>query len=194
MKIYTVKPNDNLGNIARRFGIPSWKYLYQINKDKIGDNPDMLQVGTDLKIPEWDSTSGDERIKAKGAEPFKYTRGLQYAYPWVPLSISLTNWDGSGVELKEPVEVIIRDRKHNTELWKGTISKFDQLDVLIPDSRDINIGIKGYPAVIGNALHIHPDDEQKKEPSKKDHTTQEAPVTEDGLLRNLGIQSENSLT
>ncbi len=75
MKIYTTKPNEDLGSIARKFGIPSWKYLYKINKDKIGDNPDLLKEGIVLKIPQWDSTCGDEKIKAKGAEPLKYTAG-----------------------------------------------------------------------------------------------------------------------
>jgi hypothetical protein len=59
MKTYTTKPSEDLGSIARKFGMPSWKYLYQLNKDKIGDNPDLLAEGTALKIPEWNSTSGD---------------------------------------------------------------------------------------------------------------------------------------
>ena len=53
---YTVQQGDDLGLIAEKFGMPSWKYLYELNRDVIGDNPDLLKEGTELQIPQWDST------------------------------------------------------------------------------------------------------------------------------------------
>ena len=53
------------------------------------DNPDLLKEGVKLVIPLWDSTSGDEKIKAKGANPLSWTGGLRYRYPWVPMSVTL---------------------------------------------------------------------------------------------------------
>jgi len=65
MKKYRVKENEDLGSIARKYALPSWKYLYELNKEAIGDNPDLLKPGTELKIPLWDSTTGDEKLKEK---------------------------------------------------------------------------------------------------------------------------------
>ncbi|MBN1186969.1 MAG: LysM peptidoglycan-binding domain-containing protein, partial [Bacteroidales bacterium] len=50
-KKYIVKKGENLDVIANRFKIPFWKYLYELNKDIIGDNPDILNAGTELQIP-----------------------------------------------------------------------------------------------------------------------------------------------
>ena len=50
-KQYTVKEGETLGIIADKFGMPSWKYLYQLNKDVIGENPDVLNAGAVLKRP-----------------------------------------------------------------------------------------------------------------------------------------------
>jgi nucleoid-associated protein YgaU len=68
MKTHTSKPDEDLGAIAAKFGLPSWKYLYQLNKDKIGDNPDLLKAGTVSKIPRWDSTGGGREDRSKGSE------------------------------------------------------------------------------------------------------------------------------
>jgi LysM repeat protein len=143
MKTYTSKPNEDLGSIARKFGLPSWKYLYQLNKDKIGDNPDLLKEGTFLKIPQWDSTSGDEKIKAKGGDPFRYTGGMRYKYPWVPLSVTLTEEDRSLVQIKNGSKYTIRDRKTGTVLAEGTINSADEIEVLVPDADQVLVEVDG---------------------------------------------------
>ena len=86
MPIYKTKRNDDLRTIASIFKLPSWKYLYQINRRIIGDNPDLLPEGIDLEIPEWDSTSGDEKFVKKESVLFSipvdydmHTRGIQSA-------------------------------------------------------------------------------------------------------------------
>jgi len=75
---YCVKEMETLGSIALKFNLCTWKYLYQINRDAIGENPDLLKPGTELKIPQWDSTGGDTRIEEKGAKPSEYTGGTNY--------------------------------------------------------------------------------------------------------------------
>lgn len=49
---YTVKPGDSLSKIAKRkYGNANlWKALFEANKDRI-KNPDLIQVGWELKIP-----------------------------------------------------------------------------------------------------------------------------------------------
>jgi hypothetical protein len=161
MKTYTSKQNEDLGSIARKFGMPSWKYLYQINKDKIGDNPDLLKEGTVLEIPQWDSTSGDEKIKAKDADPFKYTGGLRYAYPWVPVSITLTDAnENETADFEQDRDLEIRSRKTGETIIESTIKQHDILELLLPGGiEQSQIGIKGHPLIIDKNVHYHSDDE-----------------------------------
>jgi LysM repeat protein len=164
MKTYTSKPNDSLGSIARKFGMPSWKYLYQLNKDKIGDNPDLLAEGTVLKIPEWDSTGGDEILKEMGVDPSDWTGGLRYKYPWVPFSISLTDNDKKLLlDFDEEREWVICNRKTGKIIKKGTIKNADQVETLSIDHEDVMFGIKGFPLLIDGKEHVHPDDYAKNE-------------------------------
>ncbi len=83
-----VRPGEDLGTLSERFGLPSWRYLYELNKDSIGDNPDVLKPGTELVIPRWDNTGGDEKIEEAGGSVFAWTGGLRYRYVWVPMSIT----------------------------------------------------------------------------------------------------------
>lgn len=47
---YTVEKGDTLSEIGSRYGV-SWKEIYEANRDVIAD-PDMIQVGWKLKIPQ----------------------------------------------------------------------------------------------------------------------------------------------
>lgn len=51
-RTYTVVSGDTLSKIADRFGIKDWKQLYELNKDVVGGNPDVLEVGTKLVLPD----------------------------------------------------------------------------------------------------------------------------------------------
>ena len=52
-KTYTVVKGDSLSKIAKReYGdVREWKKIYEANKDVI-DNPDLIEPGQDLIIPE----------------------------------------------------------------------------------------------------------------------------------------------
>ena len=158
-KKYKVKAGEDLGVIAKKFGLPSWKYLYLINRKTIGDNPDILKAGTELTIPLWDSTSGDEKIREKGADPFNYTGGLRYKYPWVPFSMTRTMEDGNPEnDFKEEREFRMWNTKTGNVLIQKNIKKADEISVLIPDIPDFEFGIKGYPVKWNGKMHYHPDD------------------------------------
>jgi nucleoid-associated protein YgaU len=47
---YEVVSGDSLSKIGQKFGV-SWKEIFEANKDQI-DNPDMIQPGWKLKIPQ----------------------------------------------------------------------------------------------------------------------------------------------
>jgi len=145
MKKYRAKKGETLGSIARKYALPSWKYLYELNKDAVGDNPDLLKPGTELKVPLWDSTSGDEKIEAKGVPLFPYVGGASYAYPWVPFSVTLVNRTGDVLkeknssgemseEFEKEKEFVITDGATGAELARGTIKRSDELEALVPDA------------------------------------------------------------
>lgn len=49
---YTVGPGDCLCSIARKeLGTTDWRPLYELNKDTIGSNPNLILDGTVLKLP-----------------------------------------------------------------------------------------------------------------------------------------------
>ena len=50
---YTVEPGDTLAIIAQKqYGDPTlWRRIYDANRAAIGDNPDAIKVGTQLRIP-----------------------------------------------------------------------------------------------------------------------------------------------
>jgi len=188
---YTSQPNEDLGIIAQKFGMPSWKYLYELNKEKIGDNPDLLKSGTELDIPEWDTTSGDEKIAAKGVSPFAYTGGVSYRYPWVPFSFTHKADDGKPIEQYNPSKNLkITIRKTNKELQEKTISSKDDLRFLIPDEQDINIGIEGMPFSINNVKHIHPDDLESRDSKRNDTNSENTDTDKNTLFKKLGFTSE----
>ena len=51
---YTIKSGDNLSDIAQeQLGDANrWKEIYQLNKDAIGDDPDLIHPGKTLKLPD----------------------------------------------------------------------------------------------------------------------------------------------
>ncbi|MFP4682020.1 MAG: hypothetical protein ACLFQB_16225, partial [Chitinispirillaceae bacterium] len=73
-------------------------------------------------------------------------------------SIAAPELDKLADNIPENTPCQISDRKTGTVLVDTTISGADELKALVPDSRNINIGIKGVPLAISGVLHIHPDD------------------------------------
>jgi hypothetical protein len=141
---HTVKKGEDLGMIAQRFRLPSWKYLYEYNKEKIGDNPDLFEPGTEIEIPQWDSTSGDEKFKERGGDPTLFTGGRPFIYPWELVSGTLADFDGSiytetddsgreQTRFKEKKKYEIKDGDTGAVLASGELGQADELTVLVPD-------------------------------------------------------------
>ena len=53
-KTYTADSGDNLSAIAKQeLGDANrWREIYELNKDVIGKNPDLIQPGMELKLPD----------------------------------------------------------------------------------------------------------------------------------------------
>ncbi len=155
---HTVQEGETLGSIAEQYMLPSWKYLYQINKKIIGDNPDILNAGSELTIPSWDSTSGDEKIQEKGARPFSYTGGLRYRDVWVPFKAVIRDADGNLKQFEEKTSVKVTDRGLRHTFAELEITSTEEIQMLLPDSVDVNVGVRGFPFSEGEVRHVHPDD------------------------------------
>ncbi|MFW6221930.1 MAG: hypothetical protein ACOC4C_05635, partial [Fibrobacterota bacterium] len=128
--------------------------LYELNKDAIGKNPDLLQGGTKLQIPQWDSTGGDEKIEEKGGKAFRYTGGLRYRYPWVAFSLSLVNTDEKLYREKnedgEETEEFQKEKKYVLRLGEagdvvaeGTITRSEEIQRIVVDTEDLNLEVDG---------------------------------------------------
>jgi nucleoid-associated protein YgaU len=52
--MYTVKSGDVLGSISKTVygSTKHWRRIYDANRDVIGDDPNRLKVGMQLRIPE----------------------------------------------------------------------------------------------------------------------------------------------
>jgi nucleoid-associated protein YgaU len=50
---YTVDTGDTLATISEKvYGDPTlWRQIYEANREAIGDNPDNIKIGTELRIP-----------------------------------------------------------------------------------------------------------------------------------------------
>ena len=142
---HVVAPGESLGAIAASYGLPTWKYLYETNKNVVGENPDLLRQGTELQIPGWDTTSGDEKIAAKGADAMEYAPGSHYRYPWVPFSATFVDEDDrtrTGRNGKE-LHYEIRDRATGNVLQAGDLTDGDELETLLPDSQYLGVAVDG---------------------------------------------------
>jgi nucleoid-associated protein YgaU len=47
---YTVKSGDSLSKIGQHYGV-AWREIYEANKETIGDDPDRIRPGQQLRIP-----------------------------------------------------------------------------------------------------------------------------------------------
>ncbi len=134
-KVHIVKKGETLGSISSSYGLVNWKYLYEINREKIGPNPDILESTLEILIPGWDFTSGDEKLREKGADPHIFTGGLQYRYPWVPFSFTLE----LNLENFTKMEYKIVNRESGEILVSGTIENADEIEELIPDVGNVQV-------------------------------------------------------
>lgn len=69
-KKYTVKTGDSLSKIAANYGA-SWKQIYELNREMIGDNPNVIRSGMELLIPE-DSNSSNTGTGSAGSGTGRY--------------------------------------------------------------------------------------------------------------------------
>ena len=154
---HTVEAGEDLGSIAHAYGLASWKYLYEYDKNKqtIGDNPDLLKEGTGLLIPKKDSACGDGRLKAKGVDdPGRWSGWAGWRYPWAKFSYTMmaktdevyAELDGAGnkrAAFQKKKRFELRETNSQTLIASGEIGKSDEIEMLVPDCQDAALFIDG---------------------------------------------------
>ena len=50
--IYTVEKGDSLYSIAKKLGVPNWRFIWGNNWKELGLNPSLIQPGQKLLIPD----------------------------------------------------------------------------------------------------------------------------------------------
>lgn len=144
-KTHIVADGEDLAKIASDFGIISWKYLYEMNEEVIGKNPDLLKTGTELVIPQWDDTQGDEKIESRGAKLYDYVNGLRYTYVWRPLSITVTdNANRFLVENSDAYKFTLIDLAQEEEkvLCEKVFSCCSDVSMLVPHTENFDKSIE----------------------------------------------------
>lgn len=129
---YTVVAGDTLGRIARKYGLGSWRELYQANRSAIGRNPDSIPTGLRLKVPDYRKSQGERLLRQRGANPVDYMGGLRYAYPWVLFSFRLAGENGHSIGLDRPHEYSLRADPEAEPFFTGTVAGEGPFEVFVP--------------------------------------------------------------
>lgn len=72
--------------------------------------------------------------------------GLDYRYPWVPFSVTFLNETGDIMKSNDAGKKLryeLCDRESKTTLASGEITSGDELEMLLPDSRSLEITVDG---------------------------------------------------
>lgn len=73
---YTVQPGDDLSKIAKKFygdgSEPFWRKIYEANKALIGPDPNYIEVGWELIIPDVEEQSSGSNIQWAGVRSSPY--------------------------------------------------------------------------------------------------------------------------
>ena len=147
--VYKVQKGDCLSDIADAHGIREWRMLWELNKDLLGDNWDVLPEGKDLKLPNTKDNPLVEWFRANSWEEY-LDPAWGYEYPGKYLSLTfldehdkpLVFKDEKGSETTRKCEIYatgpVPCLLHTLTLESG-----DDLDVVIPDTQNIGLWIEG---------------------------------------------------
>ncbi len=156
---YTVVEGDTLSKISKEFNIPSWEVLYEINRDIIGENPDLIQIDTALQIPVAEHNPLREYLKLIDAE--KFIGGMCYRYIYEYFSTSLC--DDGNVEIagdgefpKEFAHYIASNPP--AILNEFELNSYDEIFVMKLRHHSCKYGIKGEKYFYDNQIMRHPSD------------------------------------
>lgn len=83
--------------------------------------------------------------------------GLRYHYPWVFLSLDLTDEHGNPISIKSERKFRILDSMSDVELANGRIKAGSRLNCCVPNSQSVNVVIEGLELKILEETHRSAD-------------------------------------
>lgn len=146
---HKVEKGDCLSDIAQKHGIREWRLLYELNKDLLGANWDVLPEGKELKLPDTKDNPLVEWFRANSWEEY-LDSSWGYEYPGKYLSLTFLGQDGKPLVFKDEKGgkttrrcEIYATSPSPTILHKIVLEGGDDLDVVIPDSQGVGLWIEG---------------------------------------------------
>jgi hypothetical protein len=146
---HKVQKGDCLSDIADQYGIREWRLLYQLNKDALGENWDVLKDGLELTLPDKQHNPLVEWFHTNDWAAFlNPDKGYEYTGKYLSLTFldekddTLEFKDEKGTKVKRKCEIYVTgpvaSLLHSLELEGG-----DDLDVVIPDTQSIGLWVEG---------------------------------------------------
>lgn len=142
--IHKVQKGETLGGIALKYGLHSWKQIYDLNKNTIGSNPDFIRAGKELKIPDRSSSRGERLIRNAGGDPQKLMGGVRYVYPWVHFSIMLTDENGVSINFEKEHALTLESPDKGSVVHTGKISGHGPFSIFIPYGKEFELRVNGF--------------------------------------------------
>ncbi|MCB9495813.1 MAG: LysM peptidoglycan-binding domain-containing protein [Fibrobacteria bacterium] len=139
---HTVVKGQCLSEIAAIHGIRDWRLLWELNKDTLGDNWDLIRVGDVLKLPDTTKNPLVEWFRENQWDEYLTDKG--YQYPGKYLSLTLLDANDAVLEFKEPVRCqVYRYAPTPLLLHEIELASGDDLDVLVPDIEHLAVWVDG---------------------------------------------------
>ncbi len=168
---HTVAEGECLSDIAELHGIREWRLLWQLNKDALGENWDILKVGMELKLPDASSNPLADWFKENRWKDY-LSPVMGYQYPGKYLSLTFVDQDdkplvfldAQGKQTTRPCEIYVTSPVP-TLVTRTELKGGDDFDVVVPDTEDIGIWVEneaiGYGGTIWppfDQFLAHPED------------------------------------
>jgi len=147
--IHKVQEGECLSDIADQHGIREWRLLYQLNKDSLGENWDVLKADMELELPDQKHNPLVEWFRKNEWDVYlNPDKGYEYTGKYLSLTFldekdePLEFKDANGAKIKRKCEIYVTgpvpSLLHTLELEAG-----DDLDVVIPDTQNIGLWVEG---------------------------------------------------
>ncbi len=126
-KEVTTAHGDSLDSLARAHGIDDWHLLWEMNKGVV-KNPDLLEAGTKIKIPEHDQfEKGRKELGERGYDARAYFGGRWYLSPLEVVSVTVLDPDEKPIKAGTPYKIVDAHGKVVSEGKLDDDGLFDEL-------------------------------------------------------------------
>ena len=146
---YSTQAGDCLTDIADSYGIREWRLLWQLNKDKLGKDWDVIPENTELQLPDTSKNPLVDWFTENGWDDY-LNPDLGYEYPGKYLSLTFTDENDKPLAFQDPNGNPVQPRCeiYATDPVPFLLHAFplkagDDLDVVVPDTEQLGLWVDG---------------------------------------------------